>query len=190
MFSLAFKLINNSPKWKKAASDLPVSVPAVTGQVDKMTVRIKNDHLNPLMVFLDRRSPLKKCFMRRAVILETSPDSITASQQRKDPSCALRKFFCDSGRCWKCDYPQMGRVQRGSRCFSSFFFLSFFFFLQKKKSQSAAQTSCCFPLMLLFWLSAILRPVHQTFSYPKSAQQWVLQTFSATDKIVQTRVYF
>lgn len=77
----------------RATSALPVSVPAVTGpHAHKTTIVTKSDHLDPFMVFLENRSPLKIRSMRRAGILETSPDSITASQRLKDPSCSDKSF--------------------------------------------------------------------------------------------------
>lgn len=70
---------------------------------------------------------MKTRLMRRAVILETSPDSITASQQLGDPELCAQKTSAES------DYPQMGRQQTGSRRFSSRFKETR---LRKKKKRS------------------------------------------------------
>lgn len=71
-----------------------------------MTVRITNDHLDKFIVSLENKWPRKKSFMRRRVILETSPDSITASQQLRDSKLRFalkkKKKFLWLGRCWKC----------------------------------------------------------------------------------------
>ena len=69
----------------KQQPDLPVTAPAVTDlRAVKRTTRIRTDHL-------DRRlmAVLKMCFARRAVILETAQDSISASQQLADPKVVV-----------------------------------------------------------------------------------------------------
>lgn len=71
-----------------------------------MTVRITNDHLDKFIFSLENKWPRKKSFMRRRVILETSPDSITASQQLRDSKLRFalkkKKKILWLGRCWKC----------------------------------------------------------------------------------------
>lgn len=81
--------------WIKSCccSDLPVRVPLVTGpHADKMTAVTQSDHLDPVMLFFEKRSLLKIISMRRAGSLETSPDSITASQRLKGQNCSEKSF--------------------------------------------------------------------------------------------------
>lgn len=66
----------------------------------KRTTRIRTDHLDRqlMAVLLERRSPLEMCFAKRAVILETPQDSITASQQRTDPKVValeIKVLLCE-----------------------------------------------------------------------------------------------
>lgn len=133
-------------------------MPAVTGlPAEKTTVRIRNNHLEPLMAFLERPT-LQMCFIIRVII--TPPDSITTSQPLKDTIVLWKSFPVTPADA------ENVIIHRWDQSKSRILSFRFPFIRTQTVSKNirAAQKPCCYSPYVVVLVDH--NTVHQTFSYP------------------------